>query len=82
MAHESSQRTVWVRRMALLIAVLLYLALALAQLELPGLHYDEAKEAGVNALEMLQRQDVQAFRSSGVRRGAESKRNSSACAFV
>ncbi len=55
--------------MALLTAVLLYLALALAQLSLPGLHYDEAKEAGLNALEMLQRQDVQAFRASGVQVG-------------
>jgi 4-amino-4-deoxy-L-arabinose transferase-like glycosyltransferase len=56
--------------MALLIAVLLYLALALAQLDLPGLHYDEAREAGLNAMEMLQRQDVQAFRASGVQVGA------------
>lgn len=56
--------------MALLTAVLLYLALALAQLDLPGLHYDEAKEAGINALEMLQRQDVQAFRAAGVQIGA------------
>lgn len=70
MAPIAPKRSLWLRRMALLIAVLLYLALALAQLELPGLHYDEAKEAGVNALEMLQRQDVQAFRSSGVQIGA------------
>ncbi|HSN77214.1 MAG TPA: glycosyltransferase family 39 protein [Anaerolineae bacterium] len=56
--------------MALLTAVLLYLSLALAQLDLPGLHYDEAREAGLNALEMLQRQDVQAFRASGVQVGA------------
>jgi len=55
--------------MALLAAVLLYLALALPQLGLPGLHYDEAKEAGLNALEILQRQDVQAFRSAGVQLG-------------
>ncbi len=55
--------------MALLAAVLLYLALALAQLDLPGLHYDEAKEAGLNALEMLQRQNVHAFRSAGIQVG-------------
>jgi 4-amino-4-deoxy-L-arabinose transferase-like glycosyltransferase len=55
--------------MALLTAVLLYLGLALAQLDLPGLHYDEAKEAGLNAMEMLQRQNVQAFRSAGVQVG-------------
>ena len=55
--------------MALLLAVLLYLALTLAQLSLPGLHYDEAKEAGINAMEMLQRQDVHAFRSAGLQIG-------------
>ncbi len=55
--------------MALLTAVLLYLCLALAQLDLPGLHYDEAKEAGLNALEMLRQQDVEAFRAAGVQIG-------------
>lgn len=69
MADSSTRRSVWLRRMALLLAVLLYLALALPQLNLPGLHYDEAKEAGINALEILQRQDVQAFRSAGVQLG-------------
>ncbi len=54
----------------MLTAILLYLALTLFQLDLPGLHYDEAKEAGLNALEMLQRQNVQAFRASGVQIGA------------
>ena len=38
------------KRTALLVAVLLYLALCLAQLSLPGLHYDEAKEAGIIAM--------------------------------
>jgi 4-amino-4-deoxy-L-arabinose transferase-like glycosyltransferase len=51
-------------------AVFLYLALTLPQLALPGLHYDEAKEAGLNAMEMLQRQDVHAFRSAGIQIGA------------
>lgn len=50
-------------------AVLIYLALALHQLALPGLHYDEAKEAGVNAMEILLRQDVHAFRSAGLQAG-------------
>ena len=63
------KRMIQLRRMALLLAVLLYLALTLAQLSLPGLHYDEAKEAGLNAMEMLQRQDVHAFRSAGVQIG-------------
>lgn len=69
MAHETPPRRAWLRRLALLSAVLLYLALALPQLHLPGLHYDEAKEAGLNALEILQRQDVQAFRAAGVQVG-------------
>ncbi len=69
MADSPSRRNVWLRRMALLVAVLLYLALALPQLNLPGLHYDEAKEAGLNALEILQRQNVQAFRAAGVQVG-------------
>lgn len=60
----------WLRRMAPWAAVLLYLALSLPQLSLPGLHYDEAKEAGLNAMEMLQRQDVHAFRAAGVQIGS------------
>lgn len=56
--------------MAVASAILLYLAFTLYQLHLPGLHYDEAKEAGVNALELWLRQDVQAFRDAGVRVGA------------
>lgn len=63
------KRTIRLRRMALLLAVLLYLALTLAQLSLPGLHYDEAKEAGINAMEMLQRQEVHAFRAAGLQIG-------------
>ena len=63
------KRMIRLRRMALLLAVLLYLALTLAQLSLPGLHYDEAKEAGLNAMEMLQRQDVHAFRAAGLQIG-------------
>lgn len=63
-------RTIRLRRMALAVAVLLYLALTLPQLHLPGLHYDEAKEAGLNAMEMLRRQDVHAFRSAGLQFGS------------
>jgi hypothetical protein len=70
MSHAAHRRSFWLRRIALLVAVLLYLTLTLPQLHLPGLHYDEAKEAGLNALEMLQRQDVQAFRAAGVQVGA------------
>lgn len=43
---------------------LLYLVLASAQLGLPGLHYDEAREAGVNAMELLTGAPVSAFRGA------------------
>lgn len=44
----------------------LFLFLAAYQLGLPGLHYDEAKEAGVNAMELLQGTPVTAFRDATV----------------
>ncbi len=47
-------------------ALILYLGLAAYQLGLPGLHYDEAKEAGVNALELLTGAPVTAFREATV----------------
>ena len=47
-------------------AALVYLLLAGAQLGLPGLHYDEAKEAGVNAVELLTHTPVTAFRDAAV----------------
>ena len=42
----------------------LFLFLAAYQLGLPGLHYDEAKEAGVNAMELLHGAPVTAFRDA------------------
>ncbi len=53
-------------RIALLSALALFLALALYQLGLPGLHYDEAREAGLNAMEILTGAPVTAFRNAGV----------------
>ena len=44
--------------------MLIYVLLASYQLGLPGLHYDEAREAGVNALELLTGAPVTAFRNS------------------
>lgn len=44
--------------------ILAYLGLAGYQLGLPGLHYDEAKEAGLNALELLRGHPVTAFRGA------------------
>ncbi|MCE7987796.1 MAG: hypothetical protein DYG89_42065 [Caldilinea sp. CFX5] len=46
----------------LFVLLLLYLLLAGYQLGLPGLHYDEAREAGVNAMELLTGAPVTAFR--------------------
>ncbi len=45
-------------------ALLLFLALAAYQLDLPGLHYDEAKEAGLNAMQLVTWQPVTAFREA------------------
>ena len=39
------------------------------QLQLPGLHYDEAKEAGLNAMELITGQPVTAFRGTTVQVG-------------
>lgn len=52
------------RQLWLLTAVLTYIVLASYQLGLPGLHYDEAREAGVNAMELLTGAPVTAFRNS------------------
>jgi hypothetical protein len=54
------------RRAWLAAALLLYLGLTLYQLGLPGLHYDEAKEAGLNAMELLTGAPVTAFRGAGI----------------
>lgn len=45
------------------LALLTYLLLTCMQLGLPGLHYDEAREAGLNALELLTGAPVTAFRN-------------------
>ena len=45
---------------------MLYLALASYQLGLPGLHYDEAREAGQNAVELLTGGPVNAFRGASI----------------
>jgi len=54
---------IWLWR---LIVYLLYLALTTYQLGLPGLHYDEAKEAGINALELLNGAPITAFRGATI----------------
>jgi len=54
----------------LALALALFLALSGRQLGLPGLHYDEAKEAGNNALQLLRGLPVTAFRDAGVPLGS------------
>ncbi|MCB0045963.1 MAG: hypothetical protein KDD92_11060 [Caldilineaceae bacterium] len=58
-------RRFW-RKLGLVGALLLYLGLTLHQLGLPGLHYDEAKEAGINAMELLTGAPVTAFRGASL----------------
>ena len=50
----------------LLAACLLYLLLSCYQLGLPGIHYDEAKEAGVNAVEILKGDPITPFRNASL----------------
>ncbi|MCX6031195.1 MAG: glycosyltransferase family 39 protein [Chloroflexi bacterium] len=50
--------------------LLLFLAFGAYQLHLPGLHYDEAKEAGLNAMQLVSGQPVTAFRDATVQLGA------------
>ncbi|RME72241.1 MAG: phospholipid carrier-dependent glycosyltransferase, partial [Chloroflexi bacterium] len=52
-------------RAAFALCLLVYLAFSLYQLDLPGLHYDEAFEA-VPAVQLLRGQPVTAFRNSGL----------------
>jgi hypothetical protein len=49
--------------------LLLFMVLGAYQLHLPGLHYDEAKEAGLNAMELITGQPVTAFRDAAVQLG-------------
>ncbi|MBI4771243.1 MAG: glycosyltransferase family 39 protein, partial [Chloroflexi bacterium] len=50
----------------LLLALALYLALSLYQLDLPGLHNDEAQEAGLQAMQLATGRPVTAFRGAGL----------------
>lgn len=59
--RQSKVRLGW-----LVATVGLFVFLASFQLGLPGLHYDEAKEAGVNAMELLHGAPVTAFRDATV----------------
>ncbi len=52
--------------LGLLLPLTVYLALALPQLDLPGLHNDEAAEAGLQAGQILSGQAISAFREAGI----------------
>lgn len=62
-----SRRRLLQRAVGLWAPLLVFLVLSGYQLSLPGLHYDEAREAGLNAMQLLTAQPVDAFRGSGVR---------------
>jgi hypothetical protein len=68
-----SQRSVWLVHLLqlppLFFALVIFLALSAYQLHLPGLHYDEAKEAGLNAMQLVTGQPVAAFRDATVQVG-------------
>jgi hypothetical protein len=53
--------------MLVVLGLVVFLALCLYQIELPGLHYDEAREAGVPAMQLVRGQPVETFRGSGIR---------------
>jgi 4-amino-4-deoxy-L-arabinose transferase-like glycosyltransferase len=51
------------------IPLAIYFALALPQLNLPGLHNDEAAEAGLQAMQILSGQPIAVFRGAGIEIG-------------
>ena len=62
-AHNPRRLRAW---LPLLLALLIFCSLAAYQLDLPGLHYDEAKEAGLNAMQLVRGQPVTLFRNAGL----------------
>ncbi len=50
--------------LSLILCLAAFLALGAHQINLPGLHYDEAKEAGLNAMQLITGQPVTAFRDA------------------
>ena len=51
------------------ICLLLFIVFGAYQLRQPGLHYDEAKEAGLNAMELITGQPMTAFRDATIQVG-------------
>ena len=58
-----------IHHFALALSLVIFIALSAPQLALPGLHYDEAKEAGVNAMQLVTGQPVTAFRDATIQVG-------------
>ena len=56
---------------AITLGLAAFLALSCYQLHLPGLHYDEAKEAGLPAMQLLNGLPVEAFRGAGIHLGGQ-----------
>lgn len=59
-------RRSWLAGAAWFVPLILFLGLTLPQLTLPGLHYDEAAEAGVNAMQIVRGLPVDAFRGAAL----------------
>lgn len=57
------------RRFFIAFPLAIYFLLALPQLDLPGLHNDEAAEAGLQAMQILNGQTISAFRDAGLNIG-------------
>lgn len=68
--HSATRPVVALAVLPLVLAMIIFSAATVYQLQLPGLHYDEAKEAGVNAMQLLTGQPVTAFRDATVRIGS------------
>jgi hypothetical protein len=66
---ERQTRTARLSVVFFVACLLLFMVLGAYQLQLPGLHYDEAKEAGLNAMELITGQPVTAFRDATVQVG-------------
>ena len=67
MARNYTQYAIRFTRIALPLTI--YFLLALPQLDLPGLHNDEAAEAGLQAMQILNGQAISAFRDAGLNIG-------------
>jgi Dolichyl-phosphate-mannose-protein mannosyltransferase len=69
-SHQAVPRTRRFVILLLFLALGIFLALGAYQLSLPGLHYDEAREAGLNAMQLIVGQPVTAFRGAVVQVGS------------